>query len=260
MKRCSIVFFSPQKAHFVHPFHLCLVKLSLVSKTLLLRNHINILILRETLTSHRYFLKKSVWSFIRSSYIDFTVNKPLVVKIYTKRSVSSFKLTIINFWHNYNHKVHLWPTNNRLKLIFRSVRANRWATVTFLGCRILTILTIKFGSVVRTCTSSVAPCASSREQLGRGPTKLCETFFFFAPLPSSSPLSGRGGGWIGLAGAWWPHLDWVPDWVPDHDSPTRRAGRPSPSHAPRADGSLMEGTEITRELWMWLHERWSKEG
>ena len=58
MNKCSIVSCSPQKTHFVHPCHLLLARLSIVSNTLLLKNHINIFIFSGTLTFQRYFRKK----------------------------------------------------------------------------------------------------------------------------------------------------------------------------------------------------------
>jgi hypothetical protein len=73
-----------------------------------------------------------VWSFIRSSYIDLTVNNPLVVSFQTKRSVSSFNCTDINLSHRCNHDVHLWPSSTRLNPIFRSLWTNTWAADTFL--------------------------------------------------------------------------------------------------------------------------------
>jgi hypothetical protein len=78
-----------------------------------------------------------VWSFIRSAYIDFTVNKSFVVKFLINWSFSSDKLILTRFRHNCNHKIYLFLTNNLLKLIFRGIWANTWATVIFLWCIIL---------------------------------------------------------------------------------------------------------------------------
>jgi hypothetical protein len=67
-----IVSDSLQKQHFWQPFHLRFAKLSFVSNTLLLRNHIKILIFSGIFNFHKYFRRNGVWPFIRSRYNDLT--------------------------------------------------------------------------------------------------------------------------------------------------------------------------------------------
>ena len=56
-KICSIVSSNQQKEHLVHPFHFLLARLSLVSKTFLLRNHIKIFIFSGNFSFHKNLCK-----------------------------------------------------------------------------------------------------------------------------------------------------------------------------------------------------------
>jgi hypothetical protein len=77
-----------QKQHILHLIHALFAKLSFVSKTLLLKNHINILILSDIFNFQRYLRKNLVLSFIKLRYIDLIVNIPVRDSFHTNLSRS----------------------------------------------------------------------------------------------------------------------------------------------------------------------------
>jgi hypothetical protein len=63
---------------FLDPCQFRFAKLSLVRSTLWYKNHTKILIFSGTIIFQIYFIKKGVWSFIKSKYKDLTMNFPML--------------------------------------------------------------------------------------------------------------------------------------------------------------------------------------
>lgn len=103
----------------MHPCQFLLIKLSFVSKTFLLRNHMKIFIFRGIFNFHKYLRKNILCTFIKSSYIDFTVKTPLVVSFQTKVSELSVKRISINRRHKYDHASHRYRIKALQKLTFK---------------------------------------------------------------------------------------------------------------------------------------------
>jgi hypothetical protein len=110
--KCSIDSSASQKQHFLHPFHCLLIRLSLIRKTYLLRNHMKIFILSGILSFHKYFEEKWSWEFIKSSYIDLTINNLDDVSFQTNLSGSLFRIICIIRLHKCNHVFHLVPSSS----------------------------------------------------------------------------------------------------------------------------------------------------
>jgi hypothetical protein len=81
----------------------CLATLSFVRITLLFKNHMNILNLSGIFIFHRYLRKILVWPFIKSKYIDFTVNIHVSVRFHLKMSRVLVSWTAISLRHSCNH-------------------------------------------------------------------------------------------------------------------------------------------------------------
>jgi hypothetical protein len=108
-----------KKKHFLHPLHCLLIRLSFVSNTFLLRNHIKN-IFRHSFNFHNYLVGKCSWKFIRSLYIDLTENIPNVVSLQTNLSGSSFNCIIIRRLHKCIHESHFVPSK-RISHIYLSL-------------------------------------------------------------------------------------------------------------------------------------------
>jgi hypothetical protein len=86
INKCSTDSSASQKEHFVFPFQFLFARLSRVKRTLLLRNHVKILIFSEIFILQRYLRRYLVCPFNISPYIDLTENISEDVKSQTNLS------------------------------------------------------------------------------------------------------------------------------------------------------------------------------
>jgi hypothetical protein len=100
-------------------------------------NHMNIFVLRGTFIFQRYLWRKIVLSFVRSKYIDLTVNLLDRVRLHLYSSSCGSSWTSISLCNICNQWSHRSPTKERPNSIFRGTEANLWATVWSLCCTIL---------------------------------------------------------------------------------------------------------------------------
>jgi hypothetical protein len=128
---------SHKKNIFLHLLHVLFAKFSFISKTLLLKNHINILILSGIFNFQRYLRKNLVFSLIKSIYIDLIVNMPVGDSFHTNLSRSLESWTIINRWYKCYQSFYFLTVKTLTKPIFSGVWARTLVTKTFLWCTML---------------------------------------------------------------------------------------------------------------------------
>jgi len=103
------------------PLPVSFFRLSFVSRTFWLRNHMKFFIFNGIFNFHKYLLKNLAWPFSKSRYIDLTVKIPSKVSFHMNISLPWVSSTVISLWHKCNQLFHLPPVKTLLKEIFKGV-------------------------------------------------------------------------------------------------------------------------------------------
>jgi len=113
------------------PLPVSFFRLSFVSRTFWLRNHMKFFIFNGIFNFHKYLLKNLAWPFSKSRYIDLTVKIPSKVSFHMNISLPWVSSTVISLWHKCNQLFHLPPVKTLLKEIFKGVCDKTVSTRTF---------------------------------------------------------------------------------------------------------------------------------